>query len=396
MMKLRSLAIAASVAASLFISPLKAQVGQPGPGQVMGNSTATTARAQPNSLSAMFNRGFCSTSGGMLANNSGTWGCLSLGANTVLGSIAGGTPAQLTQTQLTSLINQATASLPGAMPAWPNNTTTFLRGDDTFATLNFAALGGSLAPAQCPTFTSIAVGCVPASGGGTTSFLRADGAFATPAGGGTVTTSGTPAAHQTAVFTGSTVVEGIAAGSTGQALVSNGTGADPSYQSGMWVLLNTLTASNSPSLSDTTHFTGYNEYQIVFENIVPVTTNVSCQLQVNTAGGLQSTGYVATASQGAAAYAGVQETTFIPCAYPTQLQQPSSGVSGEITGYNFGGATGVFAVQWRGTLTHINGTTQVGVDTSGAWNATTALTGITITMSSGNISAGKVKIYGRL
>lgn len=39
----------------------------------------------------------------------------------------------LTNAQLTALINPATALLSGALPAWPNNTTTFLRGDGTYA-----------------------------------------------------------------------------------------------------------------------------------------------------------------------------------------------------------------------------------------------------------------------
>src|SRR5580698_1821081 len=64
-----------------------------------------------------------------------------------------------TNTQLTALINLATTSLSGALPAWPNNTTTYFRGDGTYQTLNFAALSGSLAPAQCPVFTSSAIGC---------------------------------------------------------------------------------------------------------------------------------------------------------------------------------------------------------------------------------------------
>jgi len=68
-----------------------------------------------------------------------------LGANTALCSIAGGTPINCSKAQLTTLINQSTASLPGLMPAWPNNTTTYLRGDDTFVTLNCAALSGSAA-----------------------------------------------------------------------------------------------------------------------------------------------------------------------------------------------------------------------------------------------------------
>jgi hypothetical protein len=55
-----------------------------------------------------------------------------VGANTVKGSIAGGTPADLTQAQLTTLCNLATTSLSGCIPALPGNTTTFLRGDGTF------------------------------------------------------------------------------------------------------------------------------------------------------------------------------------------------------------------------------------------------------------------------
>jgi hypothetical protein len=54
-----------------------------------------------------------------------------------------GTIGEYTNAQLTALINAATASLPGALPAWPNNTTTFFRGDGTYATLNCSALGGS-------------------------------------------------------------------------------------------------------------------------------------------------------------------------------------------------------------------------------------------------------------
>jgi hypothetical protein len=65
-----------------------------------------------------------------------------IGADTVLGSLVGGTPIALTQAQLTSLINQATASLSGAVPSFPNTTTSYLRGDLTWQTLNLAAISG--------------------------------------------------------------------------------------------------------------------------------------------------------------------------------------------------------------------------------------------------------------
>lgn len=54
-----------------------------------------------------------------------------------------GVLGEYTNTQLTALINTATASLSGALPAWPNNTTTYFRGDGTYATLNFAAIGST-------------------------------------------------------------------------------------------------------------------------------------------------------------------------------------------------------------------------------------------------------------
>lgn len=138
MMKLRSLSLAGTFAAALFISPAHAQVGQPGPGQVMGNATASQARAQPVSLSAVFNQGFCSTPGAMLTNIAGTWGCISqvaltqlptLGANTVLGSIAGGTPIALSKTQLTTLCNLFSTSLSGCV-ASPGSVTGKVLGDD--------------------------------------------------------------------------------------------------------------------------------------------------------------------------------------------------------------------------------------------------------------------------
>lgn len=69
---------------------------------------------------------------------------------TVLGNTSGisAAPSALSPTQLTTLINPATASLSGALPAWPNNTTTFFRGDGSYQTLNCAALSG--AGAICP------------------------------------------------------------------------------------------------------------------------------------------------------------------------------------------------------------------------------------------------------
>jgi hypothetical protein len=54
----------------------------------------------------------------------------------------------LTNTQLTALINTATASLSGAVPAWPSNTTTFFRGDGTYAAVAFSGITGTVSLTQ--------------------------------------------------------------------------------------------------------------------------------------------------------------------------------------------------------------------------------------------------------
>src|ERR1700726_47829 len=81
-----------------------------------------------------------------------------IGANTVLGSIAGGIPAALTQTQLTSLINVATTSLSGALPAWPNDATKFFGGDGVYRTaITQITFGNGSSGGVCTTTCSVSV-----------------------------------------------------------------------------------------------------------------------------------------------------------------------------------------------------------------------------------------------
>lgn len=92
-------------------------------------------------------------------------------------AIAGGTTTRVlydnagvlgeyTNTQLTALINVATASLNGALPAWPNNTTTFFRGDGTYQTLNCAAISGVGTGCSSAAGISALTGDVTATGPG--------------------------------------------------------------------------------------------------------------------------------------------------------------------------------------------------------------------------------------
>ena len=108
-----------------------------------------------------------------------------IGANTVLGSIAGGTPIALSTTQLTTL---------------------------------------------CNAFSSTLSGCAPLSGGGIVNFLRADGAWAIPsttlAIGSSVITAGTP---NGLLYDNAGVAGNLATGNNG-VLVTSGAGV-PSISS---------------------------------------------------------------------------------------------------------------------------------------------------------------------
>lgn len=86
---------------------------------------------------------------------------IAVGITTITGGTSGrvvydnaGVVGEYTQTQLTAQINVATSSLTGALPAFPGNTTTFFRGDGTYATLNCNALASVGSACSANTGTS--------------------------------------------------------------------------------------------------------------------------------------------------------------------------------------------------------------------------------------------------
>jgi hypothetical protein len=215
------------------------------------------------------------------------------------------------------------------------------------------------------------------------------------ANGGTGNT--TAAAHSLPINEGTFAQANTGTGTIGQALVSNGSIADPTFQNGTWVLLATLTAANSTTLSDTTHITSaFNEYMLVFENLLPATNNTNCELQIHSNGSFPATTYLASSlSFIATTVASRLSTTFIPCdVNDSTWSNSGSGVSGTFMFYNPSQATSHKMIHGEGCE---DGSSTICFFNGGFWNGgTTAVDGFQILSSSGNLTSGVVKLYGRL
>jgi hypothetical protein len=182
-------------------------------------------------------------------------------------------------------------------------------------------------------------------------------------------------------------------GAAGQCMVSNGAAADPTYTSGCRVLLATLTAANSATLTDITHITAaYNEYELVFENILPVTNNTGCQITVHSGGSFQSTGYNALVTNNGTASGSL--TTNIPCSPLASVSNAHSGVSGQIRIYK--PSSGAFPVMWRGQFLDLVAGNVHLAEVGGAWDTAAAIDGFQVQFNTGNIASGTIKIYGMI
>lgn len=192
----------------------------------------------------------------------------------------------------------------------------------------------------------------------------------------------------------------ITNGGAGTFLQSDGAGntswvtGSGAVTSGNRVLLATLTASSSASLADTTSLTStYDSYLLVFEGILPATNSVACRLRVNS-GGVQTTSYLANLITRTSA---VDETTFIPIATSGASLLASNtgpGIYAQAFVYQPSGTSAPKMVSATGS--YLNSSSNISNFVSGGyWNGGNgAVTGIEITMSSGNIASGTVKIYG--
>jgi hypothetical protein len=281
-----------------------------------------------------------------------------------------------------------TVSCPGAASSIQIGTTTVVSGTPNDLLYNNA---GFLGNAGIATFLTSGTGITIT---GTTNATIALTTPVSSANGGSGNSS--PAAHTIPINEGSGSQNNTTAGTTGQAILSNGAGVDPSFKSGPWTLINTLTASSSASLQDTTSITSaYSDYEIVFTNLIPSTTSVSCELQIHSGGTFQTSAYAGSGFvPNGTAIIQIVASTFIPlCNSGSQvnsapgitgslrISNPSSSAIHPVSGIvTYNGAGGAIA-QWI-----------VGAD----WNSAGVIDGFQFLFSAGNITSGTVKIYGRL
>lgn len=162
------------------------------------------------------------------------------------------------------------------------------------------------------------------------------------------------------------------------------------------VLLNTLTASNSATLSDTTSLTSsFSEYEIVFENIVAATAGgQQLELQVHSGGAFQTTSYLTNMLHcGNGASSVTNPTTFIPLTAAGAVLSTGQGFSGTFRVSTPSGTTA--PKNWYGQGTLNNGSVGFNEIGSGCWNGGNgAVDGFQVLFGTGNIASGTIKVYG--
>lgn len=163
------------------------------------------------------------------------------------------------------------------------------------------------------------------------------------------------------------------------------------------VLLETLTASASASLTTSATLSAYNRILFVIEQYVPATDDTQCRMRVNV-GGVQTTNYNGQAFAGGSGTGFL--TTFIPCSLNSGTTAALSnvaangGMSARIWMTNAGGTSAKKVFDGFGGYFAANANF-ANITTGGMYiGGNGAITNVEFSQNSGNITSGTVKVYG--
>ena len=190
---------------------------------------------------------------------------------------------------------------------------------------------------------------------------------------------------------------------------SDGAGTLSNVNSGLKgagpVWISTTTASSSASIDITSGFTStYDKYMIVLVNVRPATNSASLQMYGTVAGDAFTVNMTTTMfrayhfeSDGAAGVS-YEEAGDVANGYPTRMtHEQENGADASASGiFNlYDPSNTTYVKQW---IAHVNGMNYNAASydyyTGGYFNTASAITGIKFSYSSGNIAAGKFKLYG--
>lgn len=356
----------------------------PSPGTALANLGGQAASAQLTSLAAL---SYTSGVQVVVLTAANTGGLVTVGAasGNILNKAAGDSLYQPLATNLTAFAGLAGAADKGF----------YFTGSGALATYDLTAQGRTFLAASTDALQRAALGlgsmatqaasAVAITGGsvtGITDIAVADGG----------TGVSTLAAHGVVVGAGASAVNVTGAGTLGQVLTSNGPSADPTFQTlsvspGM-VLLATLTASNSAALNFTGITAAYDEYEIHFDHlIVAAADNFGLQFSTNGGSSYDTGANYTRAAFGAGVSTGnsilhinANATTFLGTASPW-----SGKVS--VIGPNQA-ANKCMVVGVMGALAQTPG------PTNGSYEITGAVNAFRIIAASGNLTSGKVRVYG--
>ena len=198
------------------------------------------------------------------------------------------------------------------------------------------------------------------------------------------------------VYYDGTLLNTTTVGTAGQVLTSNGAGMAPTFQAagagnGGLVHLGTFTASNSSSVDIIGVMSStYTNYQIFYNNVVPVTNNAVLRMRYGSGASFSATGYNAGCK-----YAAANSNSFSIITDGLQTYIPLTNTVSNSAGHGASGFIYIYCVG-AGLIPTCSGLS--------TWSGFTGWTGdgpshsginsVQFLMSTGNMSTGTFSIYG--